>query len=195
MTNKEAINLLDNLIGMIEDNQNSDYDTALKMAIEALKQPEQMPLPGIFIAEKYDTVEDESGNRGFGVYIPSEKQIYVAGNVPEEIKLKALFHEIAHWAQDISGREFNEDEAERFSNSVYNALPFTSLREPRKILFGSCLEYSGTSNLPSTQPERANGKWINDGDPATWVCSNCGYRVKGYNNTKFCPNCGCEMER
>lgn len=48
---------------------------------------------------------------------------------------------------------------------------------------------------PSAQPERANGKWINDGDPATWVCSNCGYRVRGYNNTKFCPNCGCEMER
>lgn len=41
MTNKEAINLLDNLIGMIEDNQNSDYDKALKMAIEALKQPER----------------------------------------------------------------------------------------------------------------------------------------------------------
>lgn len=40
MTNKEAINLLDNLLGIVEDNQNNDYDTALKMAIEALKQPE-----------------------------------------------------------------------------------------------------------------------------------------------------------
>lgn len=37
MTNKEAINLLDNLIGMVEDNQNSDYDTALHMAIDSLK--------------------------------------------------------------------------------------------------------------------------------------------------------------
>ena len=41
MTNKEAINLLDNLIGMVEDNQNSDYDQALKMAIDALKQLER----------------------------------------------------------------------------------------------------------------------------------------------------------
>lgn len=41
MTNKEAINLLDNLIGMVEDNQNSDYDKALKMAIDALKQTER----------------------------------------------------------------------------------------------------------------------------------------------------------
>jgi hypothetical protein len=38
MTREEAIELLDNLIGMVEDNQNSDYDTALKMAIKALEQ-------------------------------------------------------------------------------------------------------------------------------------------------------------
>lgn len=50
-------------------------------------------------------------------------------------------------------------------------------------------------DLPSAQPERKKGKWISDGDPATWVCNNCNYRVMGYNNTNFCPNCGCEMER
>ena len=38
MTREEAINLLDNLIGMIEDNHNSDYDTAFRMAIKALEQ-------------------------------------------------------------------------------------------------------------------------------------------------------------
>lgn len=38
MTRKWAIDLLDNLIGMVEDNQNNDYDSALRMAIEALKQ-------------------------------------------------------------------------------------------------------------------------------------------------------------
>lgn len=37
MTREEAIELLDNLVGMVEDNQNHDYDEALKMAIEALK--------------------------------------------------------------------------------------------------------------------------------------------------------------
>ena len=40
MTIAEAKELLDNLIGMISDNQESDYDTALKMAIEALEQTE-----------------------------------------------------------------------------------------------------------------------------------------------------------
>ena len=38
MTREEAIDLLDNLIGMIEDNHNSDYDKALKMAIKSLEQ-------------------------------------------------------------------------------------------------------------------------------------------------------------
>ena len=38
MTIEEAKELLDNLIGMISDNQESDYDAALNMAIKALKQ-------------------------------------------------------------------------------------------------------------------------------------------------------------
>jgi hypothetical protein len=35
---REAIDLLDNLIGMLEDNHNSNYDAALQMAIKALLQ-------------------------------------------------------------------------------------------------------------------------------------------------------------
>jgi len=35
---EEAIDLLDNLIGMVEDNHSSDYDKAIKMGIEALKR-------------------------------------------------------------------------------------------------------------------------------------------------------------
>jgi hypothetical protein len=42
MTRNQAIDLLDNLIGMVEDNQNNDYDTALHMTIEALKQQEEL---------------------------------------------------------------------------------------------------------------------------------------------------------
>lgn len=35
-----AIDLLDNLIGMVDDNHGSDYDAALRMGIEALKAEE-----------------------------------------------------------------------------------------------------------------------------------------------------------
>ena len=38
MSIEEAIDLLDNLIGMIDDNHGNDYDTALKMAIKALEE-------------------------------------------------------------------------------------------------------------------------------------------------------------
>ena len=37
------------------------------------------------------------------------------------------------------------------------------------------------------------GKWIDDGDPLTWICSECGYRVARYNNTPYCPNCKVNM--
>ena len=39
MDKEKAIELLDNLIGMIEDNQENDYDEALKMGIKALAIP------------------------------------------------------------------------------------------------------------------------------------------------------------
>lgn len=38
MTKEQAIDLLDNLIGFIEDSHGSDYDQALKMAIKALSE-------------------------------------------------------------------------------------------------------------------------------------------------------------
>ena len=44
MTRKEAIELLEDLIGFIEDNQGRDYDTAFRMAIEALTQDSSQDL-------------------------------------------------------------------------------------------------------------------------------------------------------
>jgi membrane protease subunit (stomatin/prohibitin family) len=52
--------------------------------------------------------------------------------------------------------------------------------------------------LPSAQPERKNGKWIDDECSEFYYanCSECGYQIdvhaeRGYFN--FCPNCGCDM--
>lgn len=44
------------------------------------------------------------------------------------------------------------------------------------------------------EPERKMGKWVDDGDPLMITCGNCGYGVKRYNNTPFCPHCGARME-
>ena len=91
-------------------------------------QPEQrktLELPNIYVAKDCDIVESEDGRAGFGVYIPSEKQIYVAGDVPNEVFIKTLFHELIHWVQDETGNEFSEDVANKFAEKVYESLPST----------------------------------------------------------------------
>ena len=40
MADKEAIYILSNLIGKLEDNHKTDYDTALRIAIKAIKESE-----------------------------------------------------------------------------------------------------------------------------------------------------------
>lgn len=42
--------------------------------------------------------------------------------------------------------------------------------------------------------DRPKGEWIDEGDPLTIRCSKCDYRAARYNNTNYCPNCGCRME-
>lgn len=47
MTNEEAMNLLDNLKGMIDDSQGNDYDSAFNLAIKGLeKQIPKEPFRG-----------------------------------------------------------------------------------------------------------------------------------------------------
>lgn len=45
MDREKAADLLDNLIGMVEDNHGADYDTALRMGIEALSTSGDGPEP------------------------------------------------------------------------------------------------------------------------------------------------------
>ena len=53
----------------------------------------------------------------------------------------------------------------------------------------------GLEKLSSAQPERKKGKWIHyDGEfDYDFKCSECGYGV--WDNSDFCPGCGCQMER
>ena len=62
----------------------------------------------------------------------------------------------------------------------------------------ACCEYNGSGydnaencklikSIPSVTPQKPRGKWIDDN------CSICGYGVKPWNNTPYCPNCGADM--
>ena len=65
MSREEAIDLLDNLIGMIEDNHESDYDTVFKMAIQALEQEPKYCDRNICLKNEYNGIgcdECEVGN-------------------------------------------------------------------------------------------------------------------------------------
>lgn len=62
MTLDEAKELLNNLIGMIEDNHNADYDTALKMGIKALEQTRWIPISERFLYCPYCGVKMEVRN-------------------------------------------------------------------------------------------------------------------------------------
>lgn len=55
--------------------------------------------------------------------------------------------------------------------------------------------------VPSAQPERKRGKWVDDGTYGdyhphhAWHCSECGENVIEIDTPwfKFCPNCGADM--
>lgn len=57
--------------------------------------------------------------------------------------------------------------------------------------------------LPSAQPERKTGRWIQTEELWTdmytakeqgiYECSRCGEKVIGKPDWRFCPNCGAEM--
>jgi len=195
MTREEAIARIKAhriIIHKITESRAIYISEALDMAIKALEQKESCEdlhdvplqekpfnLPEIYIADGYDTIEGEDGNFGFGVYVPDENQIYVAGDVESEIRAKTLFHEVCHWVQAMCGRPFDEDEANEFSNIVYDA-------------------------LSSAQPK--TGHWIevakySDGRHEI-ECSECGSHIfdRGHANSyvvkekyRYCPRCGAKM--
>ena len=147
MTNKEAAALLERMKDyflptspLLEERREI---TAIDLAISALSKQcasseqagKDVNFPTIHCCREYDSIQDESGRMGFGVYDPKEKNIYIAGDVPKEIFLKALFHEIFHWMQDMAGMKFDENDANTFSDILYDAVDMFT--EPNQLQNGS----------------------------------------------------------
>lgn len=74
----------------------------------------------LHIVEGFDCIESPDGQKGFGCYIPENKEIYLAEDIPdkEETVIETLAHEYKHFMQHCEGREFDEEEAEQFAIQV-----------------------------------------------------------------------------
>lgn len=48
--------------------------------------------------------------------------------------------------------------------------------------------------MPTIEPERKRGRWIDGSIPTYAVCSECGYQERYAYENNFCPSCGSAME-
>lgn len=72
---EKAIDLLDNLLGMIEDNQGNDYGFALKKGIEALKQePKEGKDIHLPLYNVGDRIESGTDGNAYKLYMSNGKE-------------------------------------------------------------------------------------------------------------------------
>lgn len=80
----------------------------------------------IHICEGYDCVEI-NGQVGFGVsHVPDSEneqfEIWIAGDMPDDLLITTIAHEFKHFLQYCNSQEFDEDEAEKFANKIFQEL-------------------------------------------------------------------------
>ena len=81
-------------------------------------------------------------------------------------------------------------------DEMLSLLPYDPLKSDytQGITIGLSLAESRIKRLPSEQPERAMGKWIDtDNYYQRWKCSVCGCHTRDA-KPPYCPNCGAKME-
>lgn len=74
MDKQTAIDLLDNLLGMVEDNHDSDYDTAIKMGIDAIKEKIQLSKEDATKGTTFDCISRQAAIDALSQY-PFEKVV------------------------------------------------------------------------------------------------------------------------
>lgn len=94
---------------------------------------------------------------------------------------------------DLISRQAAIDALEHLTDFVR----YDSLKNGETLLFqDSAIEL--INSLPSAQPERKAGRWIQHGTLWGFDCSECGewavVKDKYIHRFKFCPHCGAKME-
>lgn len=81
-------------------------------------------------------------------------------------------------------------------NSLVNSITYTNMLLSWAYILSedvTAIKMAIKALSEQGQLKQKLGKWVDDGDPLSWVCSECGYRVARYNDTPYCPNCGVKM--
>lgn len=206
---EKAIDLLNNLRGMIEDNQGNDYDFALKKGAEALKHEQ---------GSDEMTVEE---------YRQRLMQVFLDTNCDELIALCVLPTEkdFEHLKWLLKNHYKKEEPCEKWLLKNYykkepceDAISKASVFEILGNLMSIPYDFDRPINkddvsesmdeirvLPPVTPTSKVGKWvftktIFDKYGYTVECSSCCKKWKTYDEirwkkeNKFCPNCGNKKE-
>ena len=85
----------------------------------------------IKIAEGYDVIETSpNGPRGFGVFDPSNRVIYVPSLMEDDELVRTIAHEYRHFMQYCNGaraeEDFDEEDAEMFADYVLKQIKETT---------------------------------------------------------------------
>ena len=167
MTREEAKDLLDNLIGMIEDNHNSDYDAALRMGIKAL---EQEPCE-----DWYD--------------VPSNEMILERARQASKDLRKRFKEDLEQEpCGDLISRQAVLDEISDYNND----LDYTT-----NELYDRVKRMSPVNPQPKTGHWEQYGKYWEDKFKCSECGKEqprilCGERIIGH-WSDYCPNCGAKM--
>lgn len=102
---------------------NDTIDKTIKYLQEQFPRDEEVY---IHIAENYDCVMAPDGTKGFGVYVPETRMIFIAGDVPEPetTLIETISHEYKHFLQHCDGEPFDEEAAEKFALQAVEELSF-----------------------------------------------------------------------
>lgn len=89
-----------------------------------------------------------------------------------------------------------EDALDAITNIDTTIIPFPKAREYVEIGFEFVI--NRLKKLPSAEPERKKGKWIEDETGyGFWICSACGFASEAFGANilyPFCPNCGAKLD-
>ena len=71
-------------------------------------------------------------------------------------------------------------------------IPWKSFQYENDLIENAIDEALAKCQKYSRKDIAMKAEWVEGG--VGWKCSSCGYSVKPYNATYFCPNCGCAMK-